>query len=352
MPYIHFYLDNIKWNVHEIHVAYWNRDEKSEDLSHFEGLYLHEFKKFMVNDAPIRTKLMFFYGFRKFCINLLKQQKYDFIIILHSIPAIVLYDRLTKCFNGRYIFDYRDSTYEPRVKFFKRAVGNIIRQSLITFTSSDGFREYFPKDCQNKIITSHNLLEDSLEHRTYAKTKSDKIRLSFWGFIRHVNINMQLQDRIGNDSRFELHYYGREQADAQTLKKYAKDHNYKNVFFHGEYKPEDRYDFVKNTDIIHNIYKDTNMLRAMGNKYYDGVIFRIPQLCFPSSQMAKMCETAGVGISLDPEKFDFCDKLYLYYHKLDIELFNQNCDKELKRVMNEYNAGKLTICSIFNRLKY
>ena len=63
MPYAHFYLDNIDWNEHEVHVAYWNRDEKDEDLSQYKGLYMHEFRRFMVNDAPLKTKLRLFLFF-------------------------------------------------------------------------------------------------------------------------------------------------------------------------------------------------------------------------------------------------------------------------------------------------
>lgn len=348
MPYAHFYLDNLDWKAHEIHVAYWNRDEKEEDLSQFEGLHLHEFRKYMVNDATLKTKLRLFYSFRKFCLKILKQTEFDFIIVLHSIPAVVLYDCLTKKYVGRYIFDYRDSTYEPRVKFFKKAVGNLIKKSHITFTSSDGFREYFPTDCQDKIVTTHNLLEDSLSHRNYDKKHSNRIRIAFWGFIRHAEMNKYLQDRIGNDERFELHYYGREQIDAKILKEYASQKGYSNVFFHGEYKPEDRYEFVKETDLVHNIYLDTNMLRAMGNKYYDGIIFRIPQVCFPGSQMSKMCEAAGIGVSLDPRKEDFCDNLYSYYQALNRSVFDQHCDIELNRVMGEYNMGRELINAIFN----
>lgn len=347
MPYAHFYLDSMDWSEHEIHVAYWNRDERDEDLLQFTGLYLHEFRKSMVNDAPLKTKLRLFYSYRKFCIKLLKQQKFDFIIVLHSIPAVVLYDWLTKRFKGRYIFDYRDSTYEPRVKFFKNAVGNLIRCSHVTFTSSDGFREYFPIDCQNKVITSHNLLEDSLLHRDYKKKASEKIRIGFWGFIRHAEMNKYLEDRIGNDQRFELHYYGREQIDAQILKEYARSKGYNNIFFHGEYMPEDRYEFVRNTDLIHNVYFDANTLRAMGNKYYDGIIFRIPQICFPGSQMSMMSNKAEVGVSLDPRDRDFCDKLHDYYYSIDRAKFNQHCDKELERVMEEYNEGRSLIFSIF-----
>lgn len=348
MPYAHFYLDNIDWSMHEIHVIYWNRDEKDEDLSMYEGLHLHEFRQYMVNDATLKTKLKLFYFFRKFCIKILKQYEFDYVIMLHSIPAVALYDLLTRRFEGRYIFDYRDSTYEPRIKLFKRMIGNLIRCSDVTFTSSDGFREYFPKDCQSKVITSHNLMEDSLKHRDYEKVLSDKIRICFWGFIRHAEMNKFLQDRVGNDNRFELHYYGREQIDAQILKAYAYEHDYTNVFFHGEYKPEDRYEFVKDTDIIHNIYLDANTLRAMGNKYYDGIIFRIPQICFPNSQMSRMSSAANVGVSLDPRNDDFCDKLYSYYQDLNCFDFNKNCDEELRRVMIEYNRGRQILYDKFS----
>ena len=119
MPYIHFYLDNINWKAHDMHVAYWNRDEKDENLSQFEGLHLHEFKRFMVNDAPLKTKLCLFYSFRRFCVKLIKKHDFDCLIVLHSIPGVVLYDWLVKRYGGKYIFDYRDSTYEPGVQVFK-----------------------------------------------------------------------------------------------------------------------------------------------------------------------------------------------------------------------------------------
>lgn len=347
MPYSHFYLDNIDCKKHEVHVAYWNRDEKDEDLSKFKGVYLHEFKKFMVNDASLKTKIKCFLSYRKFCLKLIQKDKYDFLIVLHSLSGLMLYDQLRGRYNEKYILDYRDSTYEPRVKLFKAVVGNLVKFSRVTFTSSDGFREILPSSCSDKIVTSHNILEDSLFHRDYVKTESPRIRLAFWGFIRHVEINKFLIDRIADDERFELHYYGREQIDALTLKNYVHEKGYCNIFFHGEYKPEDRYVFVKETDVIHNIYLDFNTLRAMGNKYYDGIIFRIPQICFPGSQMAKMSETAGVGVSLDPRDADFCDKLYAYYQKLNRAGFSQNCDIELGRVMEEYNKGRKIICGIF-----
>lgn len=347
MPYANLYLDNIDWKAHDIHVAYWNRDEKEEDLSHYNGLHFHEFKKFMLNDASLLVKIRLFYSYRRFCISLLKKYKFDYVIVLHSIPGVVLYDYLVKHFPGRYIFDYRDSTYEPILGFFKRAVGNLIRNSTVTFTSSDGFRIYFPADTQQNVITSHNLLEDSLSHRNFKKSASAKIRVAFWGFIRHIDLNKHLIDRIGADNRFELHYYGREQYEAIKLKEYAQSNGFSNVFFHGEYKPSDRYDFAESTDIIHNIYQDKNMSLAVANKYYDGVIFKIPQICFPESQMANMCLNAGVGMAIDPRDPEFCNLLYEYYSSLDKEEFNKNSDIELERVMREYNNCRKIIGDIF-----
>ena len=342
MPYLHFYLDNIDWNVNEIHVVYWNRDEKSEDISKYQGLTLHEFKCFMVNDAPLKEKFAKFKQFRVFCKRILKEFHFDKLIILHSLPGIMLLDIIVGQYKNKYILDYRDSTYEYKF-IFRYLVGKLVKCSYCTFVSSDAFRKYLPDSERSKTYTSHNLLEDSLNHRDYQKIPSDKIRVAFWGFIRYVDINSVLIDRIAADNRFELHYYGREQKDALELKQYAKDKNYQNVFFHGEYNPEDRYEFVKNTDIIDNIYLNPNMLLAMGNKYYDSLIFRIPQVGYKDAFMTKMCVEHGVGVALNPWEEDFCNKLYSYYSSLVRESFNNNCDKELNRVYDEYNAGKRII---------
>lgn len=347
MPYAHFYLDSIDCVKNDVHFAYWNRDEKDEDLNSYHEITLHEFKCFIVNNAPLMEKFYKFYRFRRFCKHIIEHNRFDFIIVLHSLSGLMIYDILKKKYIGKFILDYRDSTYE-RNKYFRHAVGMLNKWSKVSFISSDGFREFLPESELDKTITSHNLLEEDLRHRCYKKNKSDKIRLAFWGFIRHIDINKYLIDRISEDPRFELHYYGREQRDALALKEYVREKGCSNIFFHGEYKPEERYSFVLSTDIIHNIYFDTNALHAMGNKYYDGIIFRIPQVCFPGSQMSKMSETSQVGISLDPRDLDFCDSLYDYYIGIDPISFNASCDNELNRVLKEYYLGQEIIQNIFN----
>lgn len=342
MPYMNFYLENIDCKANEVHFLYWNRDEQAEDTSFLEGVTLHEFCRKQDDDVARLSKVGSFIRYRKYARRIIKKGNFDFIIVLHSLTGVLIYDTLCKKYKNKFIFDYRDSTYE-RFAPFKNIVGKLVKASSATFVSSDAFRCFLPSECEEKIFTSHNLLVDSLSHREEKQIhgiESEKIRIAFWGFIRHEEINRMLIERIAKDLRFELHYYGREQQVALNLKQYAKEIHAANVFFHGEYKPEDRYRFVRSTDLIHNIYDDANMMLAMGNKYYDGAIFKIPLLCAQGSFMAEKATESGIGFECNPMDTDFTDKIYDYYASIDKTLFEHSCDLELQRVLCEYEAGR------------
>lgn len=348
MPYMNFYLDNIDRSKHDVHILYWNRDLQEEDTSHLKGVTLHEFSCYQEDDVSKLSKITSFVKYRRFALKLLKKEKFDFLYVLHSLTGVVVYDYLKKHFKNKLVFDYRDSTYEA-LPPFKKIVAGLVKLSRVTFVSSDAFRKFLPEEDKEKIITSHNLLVDSLKHRDEKAlygTQSEKIRVAFWGFIRHEEINLQLIKQFGADERFELHYYGREQQIAENLKKYVSDNNIKNVFFHGEYTPEERYEFVKNTDLIHNIYYDSNTLLAMGNKYYDGIIFRIPQLCVAGSFMGELCQKNSTGLQCDPYSESFTEDVYQYYENIDKQAFEKSCDLELQRILSEYTYGSEMIKNI------
>ncbi|MBR7123064.1 MAG: hypothetical protein IKC95_06390 [Oscillospiraceae bacterium] len=341
MPYMNFYLDNIDKTRHEVHLSYWNRDLQEEDLTKYSDCTLHEFRCYQEDDVSKLSKISSFAKYRKFAKSVLTSEKFDFVFVLHTLTGVLVADVLKKRYAGKYIFDYRDSTYEGFVPY-KKIVGDITRNAYATFVSSDAFRKFLPEDCQERIYTSHNLLLDSLNHRDEKEKNgipSEKIRVAFWGFIRHEEINREIIKKLSQDERFELHYYGREQQVAMNLKAYAKELNATNIFFHGEYKPEDRYTFVRQTDIIHNVYKDANTMLAMGNKYYDGIVFRIPQICMPGSFMGECAEGAGVGFSVDPASDTFADDIYEKYANIAVPELNNNCDVALERVLQEYRDG-------------
>lgn len=345
MPYMHFYLDNIRKSGHEVHILYWNRDDQPEDLSQFDRCIFHEFRCYQEDDVSKLAKIRSFLQYRQFAKKLLLSAHFDLVFVLHTLPGILVLDVLKKHYPGRYILDYRDSTYEAFPPF-QKAVNTLAENAIATFVSSDAFRRFLPRSCSERIYTSHNLLLDSLQHRQEKDlygTPSEKIRIGFWGFIRHEELNREILRKLAKDPRFELHYYGREQQVAHNLKAYARELGAENVFFHGEYTPEERYTFVRSTDILHNLYSDANMALAMGNKYYDGLIFRIPQICMPGSFMGECVQRAQVGFLLDPADEHFSDKIFSAYHTLDQSRFRECCDAELERVLKEYTSGVETL---------
>ncbi len=346
---MNFYLDNIDISKNEVHLLYWNRDLRDEDTSVLKDIKLHEFKCYQEDDVSKLSKLNSFRKYRLYALSLLKRVKFDFVIILHSLTGVLIADELKKHYTGKYIFDYRDSTYESFTPF-RNIIANLVKGSYVTFVSSDAFRVFLPRSEKDKIYTSHNILLDSLSYREEKEKNglpSDKIRIAFWGFIRNEELNRVIISKIGADNRFELHYYGREQQIALNLKNYVMQNNINNVFFHGEYKPTDRYFFVRQVDIIHNIYYDRNTLLAMGNKFYDGLIFRIPQLCMKGSFMGQRCTAHSVGFECNPYEDDFLESIWLYYKKFDKESFYLKCDVELCEILSEYQNHKKKITDLF-----
>ena len=341
MPYLNFYLEALGDAQTEIHVVSWRRDSEKDIKYRNSRIILHEFVRDQEDQIAKIKKVSNFIRYRSFVISLLNKMRFDKVIVLHTLPAVLIADKLLRRYCGRFILDYRDYTYED-LGAFKSVIGKLVKASYATFVSSDAFRDALPK--LDKVYTSHNLLVDSLAHRDAHPARLQSrlpIRVAFWGFIRHEKINEELIRKLGEDTRFELHYYGREQQTAWNLKALVEKKQFSNIFFHGTYLPEERYAFAAQTDLIHNIYEnDAGMQKAMSNKYYDGIIFQIPQLCTAGSYMGERAEKDGVGCALDPFADEFVDQLVRYYQEYDRSQFEANCDRACERVVSEFKKGQ------------
>jgi hypothetical protein len=339
MPYMNFYLSHMDLKNNDVHLLYWNRDNKEEKLPDYNITY-HEFKLYQEDEVPKITKINSFLKYRKNAKQLIAKEKFDLIIVLHTVSGFLIQDVLWKKYAKKFIFDYRDPTLE-NIGLFKFLIGNIVKKSIVTFVSSDGFRKILPN--REHIFTSHNILLDSLHYRNVRKMNQREvspIRIRFWGMLRNESLNQTIINRLANDKRFELHYHGRTQKTGRNLEKYCLNNQINNVFFHGAYFPDDRYVFAKNTDILHNLYEnDKVMIDAMANKFYDGIVHYIPQICSKDSFMGQKVTLDGVGVELDPNDPSFADTLYQYYLNINWKEFNQKCDTCLNSVLEEYQAG-------------
>lgn len=344
MPYLSFYTDCVE-HSENVDLLYWDRDDTTDITpNNVSSVFKLDYK--MSDDLPLVKKLKGFIKFRKFALGILKKKHYDKIILLHSTPAILLSDYILKNYSGKFILDYRDVTYE-RIGLYKKRVGQLVLNSFATFVSSEGFCEFLPES--DKIYISHNLQRSSLAYkgaRANTPREQNPLRISFWGLIRQVEINKQIISALKNDNRFQLHYYGREQQQAIDLKSFCESEKVDNVFFHGEYLPEERFDFIPETDIIHNLYEHgrTEGL-AMGNKYYDGIVFGIPLMCSVESHMGNRVLTENTGFACNPYSESFKDDILNYYNSINWTDFEKACEEALEKVLEEYDNGNKIIKS-------
>ena len=168
----------------------------------------------------------------------------------------------------------------------------------------------------------------------------DPIRIRYWGLIRYADTNIKIINQIKNDPRFEFHFHGRVQGEAEIIQRYCKENEVNNVFFHGEYKPDDRIKFAMETDLIQNAQDyDEITKNAVSNKFYDGPIFYIPQLCTKQSYMGSCLDKYGIGLPIDVDKDDFVTTVCQYLENLDSLSFSKRCDEFIENVLEEYRKG-------------
>lgn len=343
------FLDALDYKKSDVSVIYWDRDTK-EDIKLLSCIKTYRYAVPMEDEWSILKKSKRILGYSRFANRIIEQIKPDYLIILYSTTALTVWKQLFGNYKGKYIFDYRDLTYEKRLTFYSDFVKKVAINSEITFTSSDGFRRFLPSI--DKVKTSHNVPSNAMDIMRENKPrimKGKKIVLAFWGLIRDYEITECIIDKLCNDCRYELHYYGRAQGKMLELME-KKDLKYSSFHFHGEYHPEERMLFSQNIDILLNIYDDSGTMKyAMGNKYYDGLMFYLPQLCMENTFMGDRVQEKKVGLACNPFKDGFEDSIVEYYTSLDNETFSMACKTELETIMDEVSKNNNILQKILNR---
>ena len=279
MQFLYKYTDILDRTDVEYDVIYWDRDmDASIKYKEFNGNPI-VFKYKMSNYQPKYTKLIGFIRCVRFAKKKIKEGKYDRLIFLTTQTALPLYGLAMK-YSGRYIYDYRDITFE-KSRLGLKIVQSLIKNSYVTAMSSMGFKTVTGDS--SKIVMAHNCSE--MNFVPVQKRLSERIRVSYWGMIRQVEFNKKICDIFGADPRFKLTYHGEGYVD--VLKAYCVEKGY-DVIFTGRYSSEEIKIFAANTDILLNLYEnDEKQTLAMTVKYYDALRYGIPMLVSVGSYMAE-----------------------------------------------------------------
>lgn len=318
MPYANKYIKVLKENNIEYDFIFWDRENICEKADNY-----YSYKETIDSSLHITKKLLSFYRYYKYVLSILKKNKYDKIIVLYTIPAILLQRYLTKYYRKKYIFAYTDYTFENN-KCYKKALAKVVKNSYITTVTSHGFSKYLPKN--DNIIIAHNI-EDLCMTDDYSLYKKPPITISYIGMLRNFNHIIKLINIFKNDNRFVLKFHGNGFCE-EELRNYIKNNNIENVFVYGKYQPVKKKQLVKDCDIINNSFaNDIFQKYAMTNRMYDAVLNKKPQITTNESYTQEIVEKYNLGFVIDFNDFKIKEKIYDWYYKINYKNLFYNCEK-------------------------
>lgn len=334
MQYLYKYTNVLDGEKIDYDVIYWNRFGVKEDIGFRGNAVAYEVP--LNTFQPFHKKIGAFLGYANFMRQIIRQEKYDKLIVLTTQTAVALADVLLNKYPGKYIFDYRDVTKEKKSKAYAALVKSLIGKSAVTMMSSKGFLREVQMDDTSKVQIVHNTYRKPEETpRKVRISQQLPLRISFWGMVRPLGYNQRLCDRFGNDPRFSLSYHGI--GACEKLEEYCREKGYGNITFSGRYALSDVEKFADETDILHCSYEnDITMRSAMPVKAYDAIEYRFPALITKGSYLSEFMQGA-VGCcpidALNDERL--ADRVYDWYCALNAEQVEDGYEKLEKQIRQD-----------------
>ena len=328
-PYIKRYIERIEKSSSQYCVLFWNRS--GFEINYPENYIYFDSKSDLAKGKL--SKVVDFIKFRRWLIAKLREISPDKIIALSTLTGVLLGRKLYK---GKvpYVFDIRDYSYE-HIRPFYMIEKKVINNSVFTAISSKGFMNFLPP---HDYVIAHNFNRKDVVEQAKFRKRNGKLSFVWNGVVRYFEFQKQYLDALKNDERFTIVFHG-DGPEVGSYKSYCSDNGFENAIFTGSYDNEKKTELLKEADILNNCYgyvkSAGNKLKyAVSNRFYDGMIYHIPQIVEPDGFKTDWAKSSGVGISL-PLNEDFADKLYEYYMNLDEFDFDVKCTTELQKVIKE-----------------
>ena len=333
-PFVNKYIGIFQSAGVDYKVVFWNREENivcQDD-------HIIPYKNYMALNISRIKKVTGFWGFRRFCKNIIGKEKFDKLVILTTLSGIILADILKKNYKNRYLFDIRDYTYE-HIPFFFDVEKRIIKNAYATIVSSPFFVKFLPP---RKYILCHNYDGTGVLGKKERSKVGDVIRIGFVGSLRYFDYQKYLIDALKNDERFVLAFYG-SGPEEEKYKNYKKEKHINNMFLYGAFTQEDLPSIVQNIDMLNNCYgyvddeESPEIKYAVSNKFYTGLQWGIPQLVEAGSCKGDYVTAKKVGMAVDLKDDNLAEKIFEYYEMYDPKELFKNASKLIKKIDDEDN---------------
>lgn len=334
-PYLEKYERMLNEKNIDYKVIFWNRTgTKNYNLDCKENEIIH------ICRANTLLKIIDFVLWKNKIINKLKKEKYDFLIILSTYPAVLLSSYIFKNYKLRYIFDIRDYSMEKNC-LFGYLVSKLIDNSKFTAISSKGFMRWLAPS--RKIIINHNITYymNNYEKKINLK-KNKKINFAFVGNIRLDKQTEKVLLNLKNSSTYVSGFIGRILPTCNIIQ-LCKENNIKNVYFYGQFSSDEKPDIYRDVDLINSIYAndDKNIRLAdstpLPNRLYDAAVFKCPIVASKGTYLADLIEEYNLGFSVNGFDKDIEKQFNEFIESFDEKKFRDGCDRFLQNVLHEEN---------------
>lgn len=188
-------------------------------------------------------------------------------------------------------------------KLFGRIDKQLIKHSLLTVMTSEGFIDYhFGDERPENIIIVPNRVNPKLNEFDYHNQLIDvnHMKFAFVGGFRYTSVLNFATVIAESFPQHEFHVYGNIVQNKEELDALVK--KYSNVFFHGIFKnPDELPGIYEHIDVVLATYDATsiNAQYAEPNKLYESIYFRTPIVVSSNTFLAKKVNRLGIGYDIN-----------------------------------------------------
>lgn len=343
-PFAKIYTEILDAENLEYDVVAWNRIDVGETGAIF---YQQPFPYATGN----RLKWLYYYiKYSFFLKKLIKQNKYDKLIIFGPQVGLFMTQFLHKYYYKKYCFDYRDIFIEQKVP---RLFRYLLNNSNLNVISSNGFKVCLPKGYN--YVLSHNFninnVLNSLETNNFKNKilfKREVITITTIGQIRDYEQNNEIMNAVCNNEKFLVKFIGNPGKVGALLKRNAEDSEQKNVVFYGFYEKTEELGLLEDADFI-NIYypKRITHSTAISNRFYNALMLRKPMIVTKNSIQGSYVEKYNLGLAID-NCSDLEQQISSYIECFDYHQFEENCNTLLKEMVRDYDDFKKELMNFIN----
>lgn len=289
-PYLETFKTVLDEESAEYEILIWDREGKKET-----GVIAYE--KPLALDCAMPKKIAGYASYARFLEKTLLQKNFSKLIFLTPLVALFMRPFLGKYYRGRFWLDYRDMSWELKVKPY---FDGLVRMSADISVSSPAYAGLIRKDsvlCHN--IDSASLFKVLESDRVSSPKREGKIVVSNIGYIRHLKQQKELIDALANDRDIEIRFCGDGQS-CYDLRKYVAEKEIANVVFSGRYDKSDEPVLFSQADFV-NIYlpKTKALMSAMSNRFYQSLLCGNYMIVNTESVQAEYVRKYDLGVCIN-----------------------------------------------------